>query len=200
MVDEVLHTKWGTARIHTDGYFRISSRRENNYKKALHRLIWESIWGKIPEDWVIHHLDGNKMNNCLLNLYGMPRKLHQSLHSSERSGESHWNFGKKHSEETRKKMSESQKGKTLSEETRKKLSESRKGKLHSDESKLKMSSSRNSTGFFRVIKHKNKECKQGFIYQYQYFDENNKRKSLCSVDIKKLEEKVKSKNLEWRKL
>lgn len=37
-------------------------------------------------------------------------------------------YGKHHSEDTRKKISESKKGRTVSEETRKKLSEARKGK------------------------------------------------------------------------
>jgi hypothetical protein len=40
-----------------------------------------------------------------------------------RSGKEHWNFGKHHSEETRKKMSLSQKGKPKSEETKKKISD-----------------------------------------------------------------------------
>ena len=61
---------------------------------------------------------------------------HRSLHTK---GESNPNFGKQFSEETRKKMSESQKGKHLSEETRKKMSESRKGKQFSEEHKNKLS-------------------------------------------------------------
>ncbi len=51
--------------------------------------------------------------------------------------------GYKHSDETRKKMSESHKGKHLSEEIRKKLSENNsrywKGKKHSEETRKKMS-------------------------------------------------------------
>ena len=47
----------------------------------------------------------------------------------------------KHSEETKRKMSEAQKGKKLSEETKRKLSEIRKGKL-SEETKKKMSEAR----------------------------------------------------------
>ena len=48
-------------------------------------------------------------------------------------------FGRIVSEETRMKMSKSNKGKPLSDETKRKISESHKGKTHSDESKLKMS-------------------------------------------------------------
>lgn len=51
--------------------------------------------------------------------------------------------GKKISEETRRKMSESRKGKRFnhSEETKRKIAEYRKGKKHSEETKRKMSES-----------------------------------------------------------
>lgn len=53
-------------------------------------------------------------------------------------------LGKKHTEETRKKLSDAAKGKksrlgaVLSEETKRKISESQKGKKHSEETKAKM--------------------------------------------------------------
>tara|TARA_R110001606_G_C15174724_1_gene628604 strand:+ start:238 stop:762 length:525 start_codon:yes stop_codon:yes gene_type:complete len=49
------------------------------------------------------------------------------------------NLGKKHSEESKKKMSIAKKGKKHSEETKKKMSLARKGKKLSEESKKKMS-------------------------------------------------------------
>lgn len=52
------------------------------------------------------------------------------------------NRGKPHSEEHRKKISESKKGKLPSEETRKKISESNKGKHRSEEYRKKMSESK----------------------------------------------------------
>ena len=45
-----------------------------------------------------------------------------------RSGENHWFFGKKFSDEHKKKISESHKGKKMSEEARKNMSKSKKGK------------------------------------------------------------------------
>ena len=116
--------------------------------------------------------------------------------------------GKTLSEKTRKKISEAMKGKTLPEETRKKMSESRRGennpmhgKTHSEEARKKMSESRskakNTTGFYRVYKEKKNSCKQGFIWRYQYFD-NNKRKSIYSTNLKKLEKKVKTQSLPWQ--
>ena len=48
-------------------------------------------------------------------------------------------YGKKHSAETKRKMSEAQKGKKQSAETRRKISKAGKGRKHSNETKRKMS-------------------------------------------------------------
>lgn len=106
--------------------------------------------------------------------------------------------GKTHSEETKKKISEIKKGKTLSEETKNKISESLKGKTHSEKTKQKISESQNTTGYYRVTKQKNKQCNQGFVWIYIYY-ENGKHKRISSVNIKKLEGKVKAKGLKWLK-
>ena len=55
----------------------------------------------------------------------------------------------------------------------------------------------NNTGFYNVTKIKSKNNKQGFIFRYNHY-ENNERKPINSVSIKKLEEKVKSKKLLWK--
>ena len=52
------------------------------------------------------------------------------------------NYGKKFSEEHRKNLSEAQTGRKHSEETRKKLSEAAKGRKHSEETKKKISKAR----------------------------------------------------------
>ena len=100
--------------------------------------------------------------------------------------------GFKHSEKTRKKMSENNKGennpmygKKHSEETKKKISES-------------ASEAQNTTGFYRVSKQKDNAYKQGFIWRYYYRNENNKLKKISSTDLKKLEQKVLLNNLEWK--
>lgn len=80
------------------------------------------------------------------------------------------------------------------EETKKKISKSNsrywKGKTRSE---------RNTSGYYNVCKHKDKKNKQGFTWHYRYYDENGKRKSIYSVDINKLEQKVKAKGLKWLK-
>lgn len=64
-------------------------------------------------------------------------------------GNSHPNFGRKHSKETRNKMSLGQTGKIRSEETRKKMGDSNRGEKHylygkspSDETRMKLSEAR----------------------------------------------------------
>ena len=54
-------------------------------------------------------------------------------------GENSIHFGKKHSKETKRKISEKNKGRKLSKETKEKISNGNKGKIRTDEYKLKMS-------------------------------------------------------------
>ena len=95
-MNEVLKTKYGRAKIGKDGRYRITSGKEGNNKKLLHRLIWEDHNGPIPEGYVIHHIDENKLNNDISNLELMLWSEHNSHHMK----------GKPKSEETRKKISE----------------------------------------------------------------------------------------------
>jgi len=64
---------------------------------------------------------------------------------------------------------------------------------------LNNSKSKNTTGYYRVSKSKNKNYAQGFIWRYRYY-EDGKRKSLCSTNIYKLQEKVENQSLPWIKL
>ena len=109
--------------------------------------------------------------------------------SEAKSGENNPMFGEKHSEEARKKMSKAQSGEN----------HPMYNKKHSEDAMRKISRAQNTTGFFRVSKSKAPTCKQRFIYKYLYY-ENGKQRSIYSVDIKKLERKVKAKGLEWFKL
>ena len=40
---ETQNTKYGIAKIHNTGYYRITSRKEGNNGKLLHRLIFEDV-------------------------------------------------------------------------------------------------------------------------------------------------------------
>ena len=127
--------------------------------------------------------------------------------------------GRVFSEEHRRKLSERGKGRKVSEETRRKISENHAdfsgenhpmygikgenhphfGKKRSLECKINISKSRNKSGFFRVHKMKSKTYKQGFTWVYRW-TEDRKVHRIFSIDLDKLEERVKAKGLEWYKL
>lgn len=112
-------------------------------------------------------------------------------------------IGKTHSEETKQKISENNgrywEGKSLSEETKRKMSLSQQKKILAMEDKINVGKSRNSSGIFRVSKHKDKKCKQGFRWRYQYM-ENGEEKSITRVSLDKLEKEIKSRGLPWIKI
>ena len=57
---------------------------------SMHRLIWEKSYGKIPDDYDIHHKDGDKQNNELNNLELINHKLHSKITATKR-----WNNAQK---------------------------------------------------------------------------------------------------------
>lgn len=60
--------------------------------------------------------------------------------------------------------------------------------------------SKNSTEYYQVYKKTCNECKQGFRWVYRYKDKDNKSKTISSVNIEKLKDKVISNGLEWKEL
>jgi hypothetical protein len=147
---EKLHTKFGTAKIGKNGYYLITSGKEGNNTKYLHRLIWEDFYGcEIPKGYVIHHKNGNKLDNCILNLQLMRKADHDKIH----------NTGKTLSDEHKQKISEAQKDKTLSEETKQKISEN-----HADVSGENNPRWKN---YPRIIKQGFKHGKQLYAIRYE---------------------------------
>lgn len=102
-----MKTKFGNARLSNEGYYVISSTKEGNHGKKLHRLIFEDFYQIIlPSDMHIHHNDGNKTNNEIWNLIPMTNSEHIRLHKK----------GCKMSDDFKRKMSKIHKGKKLSSE------------------------------------------------------------------------------------
>ena len=60
-----------------------------NYKFTsnglLHRYIWEKVNGYIPKGMVIHHIDGNHLNNNINNLECLTHLEHGQRHKQMRS-------------------------------------------------------------------------------------------------------------------
>lgn len=67
-------------KFHPDGrgYYR-------NYQEGgfLHRYAWEKAHGPIPEDCVIHHIDGDTSNNDIDNLACLSNAAHMALHIAQ---------------------------------------------------------------------------------------------------------------------
>lgn len=190
MESTIIKTEFGNAHIDDNGYFRISTKKEGNYGKLLHRLIYENHYNICLFDNIdIHHKDKNVLNNNIDNLEALSHSEHTKRHQT----------GKHLSEETKRKLSKAHKGKTISEETRVKLSESLKGKSKPKSHGLNVSKAQNTSGYFRVRKIKDSGCKQGFYWKYQYYVDG-KQTGFGSTDIFKLESKVKAKDLPWIKL
>ena len=178
-----LQTKYGTAKLNKDGYYTITSAKERNNGRKLHRLIWEDFYGcKVPKGYVIHHKNEKRNDNCILNLQLLKKEDHIRLHHS----------GKKVSDETRKKLSETHKGLFAGDKN------PNYGKPLSKETSMKISKSKNTTGYFRVSKIK-KNTSQGFVWRYRVYD-LGKEVSIESVDLEKLKKKVLLKGYEWREL
>lgn len=161
------------------------------------------------EQWWIKYFKSNLKENGYNNTSGGDSNYIFSEESRKKmsyaqKGEKHSMWGKRHTEESRKKMSESRTGeknhmfgKKHSTESIKKISEAKQGIKHTLEQKVCISKSVNTTGYFRVRKQKSKTCKQGFTYQYRYYNEKNRRCVICRIDINDLKEEVLKRGLEW---
>lgn len=172
-----IQTKFGNASVDKNGYYIIHSNEKENKGKKLHRLIFEDFYNinlnkEFPEGVVIHHNDGNKLNNEIWNLIPMSNSEHSSIHSFP------------HTDETKKHLSEIKKGKKIGRNSKQTL--------------INKSKAVNPTGYFRVTIIPKLGTKQGFLWLYEFYDgDEEKYKRITSVSLKKLKEKVLAKGLDW---
>lgn len=77
----LIETKFGKANINNKGYYDIVSVNEGNFKKKLHRLIYEDYHGvTLLSTTDVHHIDGNKLNNNIENLEAISHAEHSRRH------------------------------------------------------------------------------------------------------------------------
>ncbi len=134
--------------------------RINKVKKSflLHRLIWMvANQAEIPEGYHIHHIDGDKHNNSIYNLELKNSFNHISEHSLGHS--------LTHTEETKRKISESHKG-----------NKNWLGKKHTEETKAKISSSKSK----KVVQ---MDINNNFIKIWDSASQAEKEGGFCQTSI-----------------
>lgn len=67
---------WYLALILNDGLGKHKTCR-------IHRLVWESFRGDVPNGFVVHHKDNNKQNNNIKNLQLVSTMEHHKIHLAE---------------------------------------------------------------------------------------------------------------------
>src|SRR3990167_3501438 len=72
-------TVWGGRRWWLNGGYYCNRRG-----KLLHRAIFRSVYGPIPDGMEIHHKDENKTNNAIENLQMLTATAHRKLHALQR--------------------------------------------------------------------------------------------------------------------
>ena len=134
--------------IDKGGYPKVTLCKQGKHKTYLvHRLVALAFIPSIDISLEVNHIDGNKQNNSVSNLEWCTRQANQQhafctgLNKAPRNM-----LNRKHSEESKLKMSQSamgrkawNKGLSSSEETKKKISLARTGKTMSIELRARLS-------------------------------------------------------------
>lgn len=180
----------------------------------VHRRIWEKANGPIPKDedgrsYEIHHIDGNKNNNELINLICVSIKEHFEIHKKQEDWlaakliAARMEISKEERELLAKKSGESQRGRKLTEQHKKKISGRvpwNKGKSMSLETKDKIRSkiSGNKKGpCSEETRKKISEAKKG--YKHSEETKNKLRGRTGTMKGKKFSEEHKNRIAEGNK-
>jgi hypothetical protein len=120
----------------------------SDYRNSIHDLKMMNLYYNRPAEELIFltHAEHVKLHHTGTK---HSEETKQKISATEKCTKSTYSpmYCKQHSEETRKKISEAHKGKRHSEETKRKMSASHKGKRLSEETLRKMSAARNGKKF-----------------------------------------------------
>ena len=76
------HKRGGSLYDGGRGY--LTTRDRENKECAIHRGCWEARYGAIPEAHIVHHKNGERLDNAIGNLACMTQGEHATLHHAER--------------------------------------------------------------------------------------------------------------------
>lgn len=176
----MLKTKYGNAKIQKDGYYMITSGKEGNHGKLLHRLIWEDWYKKpVPDGYVIHHINGNKTDNRIQNLQCVSKEAHTRFHHK----------GRNYSDEFKRQRSMQYKGKGNPMYGKKRSREEMKGLIFYNIKHAKVSYFDNYCGIVYLMHRKNAGLVQRDII-----------KEIGASSSSYISKKLKILNMSWRDL
>jgi len=76
------HKRGGPRWVGSGGYLNTTNRK--GWPCRIHRACWEACHGPISRKLIVHHLDGDRLNNNIENLACMGQGDHVRLHKAER--------------------------------------------------------------------------------------------------------------------
>lgn len=132
-----------SAGEHYKAHYYLMKTYENDSSKVIEwRKMSSAFWYMSNYIFTQRDLTPEELNDCA-DMYQKSREAIKKMYSEKYTGAGNPNYGKKASEETRRKLSEANKGKHHSEESKRKMSESLKGKRkgchHTEETRKKIS-------------------------------------------------------------
>jgi deoxycytidine triphosphate deaminase len=110
-------------RWHDNRYAWVRINPVTQYKTREHRFVASQVFDLLDNQQV-HHINSNRFDNRPENLTPIDSGVHQSFHSS---GDRNPFFGKRHSEETRQRLSSVRSGRRLSDSHRRSMSAATSG-------------------------------------------------------------------------
>jgi hypothetical protein len=77
----VMNNKKHPVWLNQKGYACVTINEDGKDRAfLLHRLVWESENGPVPDGLELHHIDHDKSNWSVGNLMAVDRKTHQAMH------------------------------------------------------------------------------------------------------------------------